>query len=288
MKIFSIASVSGKSSRMFDYTITIVSPSKTLGYASARVGFSTSGGTIPGDSSSIISRMEKVLDNEGCDGMEVSNEVGVVASYAFSSQDWINSNSSYIKTQLERAGKHVDGINRMVGYQFFEINDPDAGWYILSQFKRRNLPSLIEDSTDLMVYFMKYNHSRDDSGLKARPGCQFGYEAAHLEPLDYLILRSTLAMKPEDLDDFFRRFRDGVLKLAALKELEDFTLERLSGIIKLHDGVKLFSDRMKKALISTAAPADILSILQSGKKAEEICMDLKKVAENEMRIILEE
>jgi aspartate/methionine/tyrosine aminotransferase len=231
VKIFSIASLIGENSKMFDYTITIVSPSKTLGYASARIGFATSGAWIPGDKSSIISRMEKALDNEGCDGIEVSNEVGVVAAYSFSSQKWIDDNSSYIKSQLERARQHVTSINNSVGYQFLEINNPDAGWYILSKFKRKNLPSLIKDSTDLMVFFMNYNHCAENSGFICRPGSQFGYEAVNLPPMDFLILRSTLAMKSEDLDDFFRRFKEAILKLAALKELEMMGPEKVESFI---------------------------------------------------------
>ncbi len=213
VEIFSIASVENEKGRMFDYTVTIVSPSKTLGYASARVGFATSGAWLPGDEKSVIARMEKVLDNEGCDGMEVSNEVGVVGAYAFSSQDWINSNSRFIKSQYKRSLIHVDEINKEIGYEFFTLNDPDAGWYILSQFKRTSLPSEIESSTDLMVYFMKYNHSKGESGFKARPGSQFGYEAEHLQPMDYFILRSTLAMTSEDLDDFSGDIKTGLLNL---------------------------------------------------------------------------
>lgn len=288
VEIFSIASVKRKSSRMFDYTITIVSPSKTLGYASARVGFATSGAWIPGDEKSLIARMEKVLDNEGCDGMEVSNEVGVVGAYAFSSQEWINSNSAYIKSQLIRSRVHVEDINKSAGYEFFTINDPDAGWYILSQFKRKNLPSLIENSLDLMVYFLNYNHSKNDSGFKARPGAQFGYEASHLEPMDFLILRSTLAMTPDNLDDFFRRLKEGVLKLSALKKLESMTPEKLSAIKNEAGGIKQFASETEKVLLETAEPPNILSVLNSGKNNEEICSSLKNSAQNEIRSILTE
>lgn len=220
LSIFSIASVSGKPSSMYDYTITIVSPSKTLGYASARIGFAASGAIIPGDTTSIISRMKALMAHEGSDGIEVSTEVGVVAAYAFSSKEWIDKNSSYISSQLVRAQQHVDSINSCIGYTFFTINNPDAGWYILSKFMRKNLPVLIEDSTDLMVYFMNYNHCAANTGFITRPGSQFGYEAPNLPQNDFLILRSTLAMKPEDLDEFFRRFREGIIKLASLKENE--------------------------------------------------------------------
>ena len=220
LSIFSIASVSGKSSNMYDYTITIVSPSKTLGYASARIGFAASGAIIPGDTTTIISRMKALMAQEGSDGVEVSTEVGVVGAYAFSSKKWIDDNSAYIRSQLVRAQKHVDSINSSVGYTFFTINDPDAGWYILSKFMRENLPALIEDSTDLMVYFMNYNHCASNTGFITRPGSQFGYEAPNLPQNDFLILRSTLAMNPEDLDEFFRRFREGIIKLVSLKEIE--------------------------------------------------------------------
>ena len=216
LSIFSIASVPG----MYNYTITIVSPSKTLGYASARIGFAASAAVIPGDSANIISRMKALMAHEGSDGIEVSTEVGVVGAYAFSSKEWINKNSSYIRSQLVRAHKHVNSINNYIGYTFFTINDPDAGWYILSKFMRKNLPSLIKDSTDLMVYFMNYGHCAPNTGSITRPGSQFGYEALNLPQNDFLILRSTLAMKPEDLDEFFRRFREGIIKLVSLKENE--------------------------------------------------------------------
>ncbi len=220
LSIFSIASVNGKFASMYDYTITIVSPSKTLGYASARIGFAASGAVIPGDTTSIISRMKALMAHEGSDGVEVSTEVGVVAAYAFSSKKWIDKNNSYIRSQLIRAQKHVDSINSYIGYTFFTINNPDAGWYILSKFKRKNLPALIEDSTDLMIYFMNYNHCTLNTGFITRPGSQFGYEAPNLPQNDFLILRSTLAMKPEDLDEFFRRFKEGIIKLVSLKENE--------------------------------------------------------------------
>ena len=288
VEIFSIASVGNEKGRMFDYTVTIVSPSKTLGYASARVGFATSGAWLPGDEKCVIARMEKVLDNEGCDGMEVSNEVGVVGAYAFSSQDWINSNSAYIKSQYERSLKFVDEINKKIGYEYFTLNDPDAGWYILSQFKRKNLPSLIETSTDLMVYFMKYNHSKEESGFKARPGSQFGYEAEHLKPMDYFILRSTLAMTPEDLDDFFRRYKDGAVKLAALKELESLTADKVSVIRSNRAGAEKFADKKEKSLLSTSGPFDISVLLNSGKSNEEICGVLKEAVQSELKSIMHE
>jgi len=220
LSIFSIASVSGESSHMHDYTITIVSPSKTLGYASARIGFAASNAFIPGDKTSLIARMKALMAHGGADGVEVSTEVGTVGAYAFSSEKWINNNNSYIRSQLARAQQHVDSINSSIGYTFFTINNPDAGWYILSKFMRENLPPLIDDSTDLMVYFMNYGHCAPNTGFITRPGSQFGYEATNLPQNDFLILRSTLAMKPEDLDEFFRRFREGIIKLASLKENE--------------------------------------------------------------------
>ena len=280
LKIFSIASFAGKNSKMYDYTITIVSPSKTLGYASARVGFAVSGAFIPGNKNSIISRMEKALDNEGCDGMEVSNEVGVLASYSFCSEKWIDNNSSYIKSQLLRAKGHVDSINSFLGQTFLEINDPDAGWYILSRFKRINLPVLIEDSTDLMVFFMNYNFGAENSGFICRPGSQFGYEAVNLPLADFLIVRSTLAMKPEDLDDFFRRFREGIVKLSALKELETMAPHSL-------EELNLIS-RLKNVFLSDSTYSDIFNLLNSNKSANQICEELKIIAADELRAIFEE
>ena len=288
VEIFSIASVENEKGRMFDCTVTIVSPSKTLGYASARVGFATSGARLPSDAKCVIKRMEAALDNEGCDGLEVSNEVGVVGAYAFSSQDWINSNSAYIKSQYERSLSHVDKINKKIGYEFVSLNDPDAGWYILSQFSKKFLPRLIETSTDLMIYFMKYNHSKNDSGFIARPGSQFGYEAEHLPPMEYFILRSTLAMSPEDLDDFFRRYSGGVLKLSVLKELETMSVEKLSQIRKSGNASLKFSEEKEKALLFTSSPFNILKLLESGKTDEELCSIFRKAVDDELKSIMAE
>ncbi len=290
LSIFSIASVSGKPSSMYDYTITIVSPSKTLGYASARIGFAASAAIIPGDSTTIISRMKTLMAHEGSDGVEVSTETGVVGAYAFSSKEWIDNNSSYIRSQIVRARQHVDSINSYVGYIFFEINDPDAGWYILSKFMRKNLPTLIEDSTDLMMYFMNYNHCAVNTGFITRPGSQFGYEAPNLPQNDFLILRSTLAMKPEDLDEFFRRFREGIVKLAAFKELETLTPENILTMRRLSEKhSKIFIREKEKDLLLTENDISKFFLLFDSKKnPEQVCQSLKEYTEKKLKTILKE
>ena len=69
---------------------------------------------------SLIARMEKVLDNEGCDGMEVSNEVGVVAAYAFFNTGLDQQQTvPILKSQLIRSRVHVEDINKSAGYEFF-------------------------------------------------------------------------------------------------------------------------------------------------------------------------
>jgi len=288
LKIFSIASVSGKYSHMYDYTITIVSPSKTLGYASARIGFASSGAWIPGDKESIISRIGTLLSHEGSDGVEVSTEVGAVGAYAFSSQNWIDSNSSYIRGQLVRARKHVESINKYLGKTYFEINDPDAGWYILSKFMRKDLPSLIEDSTDLLVFFMNYNHCAVNSGIICRPGSQFGYEAVNLSQQDFLILRSTLAMKPEDLDEFFRKFREGIVKLAALKELELITPEVILEVRKTPEKIASFIKQKENDLLINKDTMDLSLLINSEKCPEHVCEELIKYTVKELDSILKE
>ncbi len=286
INIFSIASLSGENSHMYDYTITIVSPSKTLGYASARIGFAASGASLPGDEESIISRIAGLLSEEGSDGVEVSTEVGVVGAYAFSSQKWIENNSSYIRTQLIRARKHVKSINEYLGKIYFEINDPDAGWYILSKFKRENLPSLIENSTDLMVYFMNYNHCADNSGIICRPGSQFGYEAPNLPRNNFLILRTTLAMGPNDLDDFFGRFGEGIIKLAALKELEVMTPEKIQQIRETPEKINLYISKKENDLLIQSGTAGVLHLINSNVRPREVSSALKKYTENELDAIL--
>ncbi len=288
LEIFSIASVTEGDDRMFDYTITLVSPSKTLGYASARIGFATSGIWMPGDSKSLITRMEKLLDNEGCDGIEVSNEIGVVAAYAFSSRKWIDDNSVYIRKQIHRARGYVEEINSEIGKCFIELNDPDAGWYLLFKFERRNLPSCIRSSKDLMVYFMNYNHCRDDSGFISRPGAQFGYEAENLPPMNYLILRITTAMRPEDLEDLFRRLGDGCVKLAALKELETLTVVEIRELRENPDSLEIYLDKMNKALLHLAEKPDPAKILRSSEIPEDISAGLKRFTKSELTAIFEE
>ncbi|MCK5674484.1 MAG: hypothetical protein KAH95_13980, partial [Spirochaetales bacterium] len=106
----------------------------------------------------------------------------------------------------------------------------------------------------------------------------FGYEAANLPENDFLILRSTLAMKSEDLDDFFRRFREGIIKLSALKELESMEPGTLEGFIS----------RIKKVFLPDSCYIDISLLPDSNKPADQICGELKMIAANELRTILEE
>ena len=287
LDIFSIASVGGKSGRMFDYTITIVSPSKTLGYASARISFAASGIKIPGDREDLISRIGSTLGEEGSDGVEVSTEVGVVGAYAFSSKKWIKDNSSYIKSQLKRAETHVKSINNYLGRDFFSINDPDAGWYILSKFPLKNLPSGIKDSADLLIYFMNYSHASSNTGVICRPGIQFGFETPHLPPLDFLILRSTLAMGEEDLDDFFRRFGEGIRKLAMLRKLENIEAETIQSCLDNPDTLKLFNEKAEKDLLVTSNEERISSFFVKTGTAESIREKIIEYTYKELRTILE-
>ncbi|MBI9087890.1 MAG: pyridoxal phosphate-dependent aminotransferase [Desulfobacterium sp.] len=296
LEIFSIASVSGaslgvdddtvKSMAMFDYTVTIVSPSKTLGYASARIGFAASNAKIPGDRDDIITRMGNVLGHEGSDGVEVSVETGALGAYAFTPQSWIDTNSEYVKAQLDRARNHVATINRSLGKAFFTINDPDAGWYILSSFPRKHLPLGIRDSTDLMAWFMGYARFQKETGVIVRPGSQFGLEAPNLDPQDHLILRSTLAMKPEDLDAFFRRLTQGIVKLDKMKALETLTATQLGAAIETAHGLEQF-------ILGTAQVFSLERLRDFIQKPglmdlslEEVCMLIKALAMDEVTTVL--
>jgi aspartate/methionine/tyrosine aminotransferase len=287
LEIFSIASIKTATGNMLDYTITIVSPSKTLGYASARIGFACSGITLPGDNDSLISRMGVILGHEGSDGVEVSTETAAVAAYAFSSQAWIEKNSSYIRNQLEIARKQIQSLNKYIGHSYVEINDPDAGWYILSKIQKKNIPSGITDSTDLMVYMMNYSHCSKNTGVICRPGSQFGYETADLPALEYMILRSTLAMREEDLHEFFRRYKQGMIKLAALKHLEEMSAESVKTMRLNHKGTQFFCKKMENDLLNGEDSSLLYSLILNKKTPEQACIDLKKYTENELNTILD-
>lgn len=296
LEIFSIASLTDASlgmddpavnaMAMFDYTVTIVSPSKTLGYASARIGFAASNARIPGDRDDIISRMGNILGHEGSDGVEVSAEKGALGAYAFTPLSWIDANSEYVKAQLARARHHVETINRSLGKEFFTINDPDAGWYILSSFPRKHLPLGIRDSTDLMAWFMGYAQFKKDTGVIVRPGSQFGLEAPNLGPRDHLILRSTLAMKPGDLDEFFRRLTRGIVKLDRIKQLETLTAPKLAAAIETAQGLEQF-------ILGTAQVFSLDKLKDFIQKPglldlslEEVCMLIKALAMDEVAAVL--
>lgn len=286
LEIFSIASVKTPQGNMFDYTITIVSPSKTLGYASARIGFACSGITIPGDRASLIDRMGVILGHEGSDGVEVSTEVGVVAAYAFSSQEWIEHNSRYIRSQLVIARSHIRAINGHIGRNFVNINDPDAGWYILSKIKKADLPSGITDSTDLMVFLMNYNLCRNDTGIICRPGSQFGYESPSLPKMDHLILRSTLAMTADELHEFFRRYSQAIVKLAALHTLENLKEESVELLRQSLTEVESFCERLNKDLMVPRDSPGLFPLIWNSCRADQVCEDLKKYTKRELNIIL--
>ena len=286
LEIFSIASFRTPSGNLFDCTITIVSPSKTLGYASARIGFACSGITFPGDRESLIDRMGGILGHEGSDGVEVSTETGVVAAYAFSSREWIEHNSSYIRGQLGIARSHIRDINRYIGRDYVSINDPDAGWYILTRIQRADLPSGITDSTGLMVFLMNYNLCREDTGVICRPGSQFGYEAPYLPEMDHLILRSTLAMTPDDLHEFFRRYRQAFIKLAALHNLEYLKEEFVERLRQDRTAAVNFCRRMEKDLMVSRDSPELFPLIWNSRTVKSVCRDLKKYTKRELETIL--
>ncbi|HCU91354.1 MAG TPA: hypothetical protein DHU96_00755 [Actinobacteria bacterium] len=190
--------------RMSDWTLSVVTASKTFALPTARIAFATS--TNPALLGA-VGHYRTVLSQGRVPQV---TELTAVAAICLTPQTWIDEWNSRYRTRLAELSTRVNAINATAGFEAFRIQTPDGGWYLPLHVSPTLIPGAAS-SVDAFAALMHYDGDSHGSGIAMLPGELSGYRACD----DGFVLRGTLAASEEDLCRFSGRLRDALAQLTS-------------------------------------------------------------------------
>ncbi len=209
--------VSARYGSVHPYTISIMSPSKTFAFPSARIGFATCG------DHQLLLRMGDWIRQIGEYHACPVAEVGAAAAFALTPTRWIEENNAYFRQRVVDARQHAFLLNQKLGWAAIHISNPDGGWYLSIEVDKASIPErhrqLLKTADDWHIYLIYYGHGQDNTGVITYSGAVLGYQP------DRLVFRVSLAVQIEEVPALFERLYD------ALSRLQMMTQEELNTIL---------------------------------------------------------
>jgi aspartate/methionine/tyrosine aminotransferase len=191
---------------MSDWTVSVVSPSKTFALPTSRIAFAT---TTNRQLAAAMRHYRTVLAHGRTPQV---TELAAAAALALTPHDWIDQWNHRYRRRLTTLTTHLTRINRELGDNLLDLRLPQGGWYVQLRIARRAFPIPITSSIDAFAILLHYQPDQTDSGLGLLPGELFG---TRLRPTDRAVtLRATLAVTDADLTTFTTRLRDALQFLA--------------------------------------------------------------------------
>jgi aspartate/methionine/tyrosine aminotransferase len=185
--------------RMSDWTLSVVTASKTFALPTARVAFATS--TSPALLNA-VGHYRTVLSQGRVPQV---TELTAAAAICLTPQEWIDTWNARYRTNLAELTTHIDAVNAAAGFGALHIDAPRGGWYL----PLRVSPALVPGATssvDAFAALLHYGGASHYSGVALLPGELFGYRAH----CDGFLLRGTLAAGEHELRRFAARLHAAV------------------------------------------------------------------------------
>lgn len=188
--------------RMSDWTLSVVTPSKTFALPTARVAFATS------TSSAILRAVSHYRTVLSQGRVPQVTELTAAAALCLTPQAWISAWNARYQAFLADLTAGLSMANAAVGFDAVRIDPPEGGWFI----PLRIAPALVPGATSSLDVFAALLHygTRHDSGIALLPGELFGYRGS----ASGFLLRGTLAAGEQELARFTRRLHAAVWCLA--------------------------------------------------------------------------
>jgi aspartate/methionine/tyrosine aminotransferase len=213
--------------RMSDWTLTVVTASKTFALPTARVAFAA---TTNPDLLAAVAHYRTVLSQGRVPQID---ELSAAAAICWTPQSWIDGWNGRYRATLDRIREALLRINATAGFDAYTIGNPEGGWYLPLRISPRLIPQA-NSGIDAFAVLLHYGGDARDSGIAMLPGELFGYGAraqelpAGLARPDQLVLRGTLAADKRDLDRFITRLKDATTALlgASGPEIAQAALKR--------------------------------------------------------------
>jgi aspartate/methionine/tyrosine aminotransferase len=199
----SIASVTGadigKSSwgRMSDWTLAVVTASKTFALPTARVAFAV---TTSRRLQRAVAHYRTVFSHGR---VPQATELMAAAAICWTPQTWIDQWNATYRQRLAALQARLAPVNASVGFAAFSVEDPQGGWYVPLRISRRLLPGA-SNGVDAFAVLLHYGGAEPDSGIGLLPGELFGHRTRETG----FLLRATVAVSEPELRRFTDRLGD--------------------------------------------------------------------------------
>lgn len=182
------------------WTVSVVTPSKTVALATSRVAFATT---------SNLGLRAALTHYRTVFSFGRAPQVGElcgVAALCLTPQRWIDAWNGEYRRRLSLLVEGVERINAEVGAHVYRIEIPQGGWYFALQISRGVFPAGVGSGVHAAAVLLNYGRCQRDSGIAMLPGELFGYGLDGAQR--WLTLRGSLAVDPTDLVVFLRRLRE--------------------------------------------------------------------------------
>ena len=185
---------------MSDWTVTITTSSKTVALPTARVAFATT------TSAAMRAALAHYRTMFSFGRVPQTGELTAAAALCLTPQSWVEHWNAEYRRRLVCVTDALDAINRELGYELYRVEKPEDGWSFVLQIRRCHLPGPVVSGAHASALLLNYAPDRRDSGVGGLPGELFGYDLDGTD--EWLTLRGTLAVEPEELRRFAARLRD--------------------------------------------------------------------------------
>lgn len=198
----SIASITGSEvgssalGRMADWTVTVVTPSKTFALATSRVAFAATSNQALRHA---LSHYRTVFSHGRTPQID---EVTGIAAICLTPQRWIDRWNTHYRDTLHWMRSELADINAEVGFDAFTLELPQGGWYAPLRMSRRLVPG-VTNAVDALAVLLHYGRDQADTGIGVLPGELFGLAPGATD----FALRATFAGDHTELRRSLDRFR---------------------------------------------------------------------------------
>lgn len=179
---------------MSDWTLSVVTPSKTFALATARVAFAT---TTSPPLAAAIAHYRTVLSQGR---VPQASELTAAAAICLTPTGWIEDWNAAYQSALSAVSADLRQINARLGYRAVWADPIEGGWYLPLRISPALLPGAAS-SVDAFAALLHYGGADPHTGIAVLPGEPFG----HRDYTGAFLLRGTLAAGDWELRRFCSR-----------------------------------------------------------------------------------
>lgn len=224
----SISSIAGKDignpdlGRMFDWSVSIVTSSKTFALPTSRISFAASGNA---ELRYKILHYRSILSQGRVPQI---NELFSLAAMSFTPLSWIESWNKRTRSNLNMLKRGINLINLKYETEVYAFEMPDGGWYLPLRISRKFMGDRIASSVELSYLLACYSDAYN-SGIAALPGEMFGYTNQNTN--DWYALRLNIADNESFVMEIINRLDDFARSMSS-KDTESSTSSKIKQLHK--------------------------------------------------------